>query len=74
MFQLKSYILDCGFAYLLSNPTSNCVLGKQRKVAEYYKNQERLLEGFNEMETMTEEGGFPGSLTEVHCCITMIYL
>ncbi|KAH1237422.1 Metal tolerance protein 10 [Glycine max] len=37
---------------------------KQRKVAEYYKNQERLLEGFNEMETMTEEGGFPGSLTE----------
>lgn len=37
---------------------------KQRKVAEYYKKQERLLEGFNEMETMTETGDFPGALTE----------
>lgn len=37
---------------------------KQRKVAEYYKKQERLLEGFTEMETMTETGFFPGSLTE----------
>ncbi|XP_061336716.1 metal tolerance protein 10-like [Gastrolobium bilobum] len=37
---------------------------KQRKVAEYYKKQERLLEGFNEMEAMTETGFFPGSLTE----------
>ncbi|BAT93143.1 Metal tolerance protein [Vigna angularis] len=37
---------------------------KQRKVAEYYKQQESLLEGFTEMETMTETGGFPGALTE----------
>ncbi|KAI9162114.1 hypothetical protein LWI28_024016 [Acer negundo] len=37
---------------------------KQRKVLEYYKKQERLLEGFNEMETMTETGCWPGSLTE----------
>ncbi|CAL0326373.1 unnamed protein product [Lupinus luteus] len=37
---------------------------KQRKVAEYYKNQERLLEGFTEMETMAETGFFPGTLTE----------
>ena len=37
---------------------------KQRRVAEYYKKQERLLEGFNEMETMHETGFFPGSLTE----------
>ncbi|KAK4839062.1 hypothetical protein QYF36_018802 [Acer negundo] len=37
---------------------------KQRKVSEYYKKQERLLEGFNEMETMTETGCWPGSLTE----------
>ena len=50
------------------------VLGKQRKVAEYYKKQERLLEGFNEMDTMTETGLFPGSLTEVDCSIAMIYL
>ncbi|KAI4323255.1 hypothetical protein L6164_022876 [Bauhinia variegata] len=38
--------------------------GKQRKVAEYYKKQESLLEGFYEMETMAETGCFPGSLTE----------
>ncbi|ESW21185.1 hypothetical protein PHAVU_005G049300 [Phaseolus vulgaris] len=37
---------------------------KQRKVAEYYKQQERLLEGFTEMETITETGGFPGALSE----------
>ncbi|PON33941.1 Cation efflux protein [Parasponia andersonii] len=37
---------------------------KQYKVAQYYKKQERLLEGFNEMETMTEMGCFPGNLTE----------
>lgn len=41
------------------------ILGKQRKVAEYYKKQERLLEGFSEMDTMAETGCFPGSLTEV---------
>ncbi|CAL0310792.1 unnamed protein product [Lupinus luteus] len=37
---------------------------KQRKVAEYYKKQERLLEDFTEMETMTETGFLPGTLTE----------
>ncbi|GKV29478.1 hypothetical protein SLEP1_g38407 [Rubroshorea leprosula] len=37
---------------------------KQRRVSEYYKKQERLLEGFNEMETITETGSFPGSLSE----------
>lgn len=37
---------------------------KPCKVAEYYKKQERLLEGFNEMETMTESGCFPGTLTD----------
>ncbi|KAI3456660.1 hypothetical protein Pfo_013323 [Paulownia fortunei] len=36
---------------------------KQRKVAEYYKKQERLLEGFNEMETI-HEGCLPDTLTE----------
>ncbi|GAB4855187.1 Metal tolerance protein 10 [Ancistrocladus abbreviatus] len=41
-------------------PTS----GKQGKIAEYYKKQERLLEGFNEMESMIEAGCLPGSLTE----------
>ncbi|KAL8461849.1 hypothetical protein ACS0TY_033078 [Phlomoides rotata] len=37
---------------------------KQRKVAEYYKKQERLLEGFNEMEAINECGGLPDALTE----------
>ncbi|KAK4253550.1 hypothetical protein QN277_010209 [Acacia crassicarpa] len=47
-----------GFERLLRRPR------KQRKVAEYYKKQERLLEGFNEIDTMNEMGFFPGSLTE----------
>ncbi|XP_020866016.1 metal tolerance protein 10 [Arabidopsis lyrata subsp. lyrata] len=29
-------------------------IGKERRVSEYYKKQERLLEGFNEMETINE--------------------
>ncbi|CAK9165644.1 unnamed protein product [Ilex paraguariensis] len=37
---------------------------KQGKIAEYYKKQERLLEGFNEMETINESGCLPGILTE----------
>ena len=42
-------------------------VGKRNKVADYYKKQERLLEGFTEMETMTAAGWVPGSLTEVGC-------
>lgn len=38
---------------------------KQRKVAEYYKKQKRLLEGYSEMETIHVDGGLPGALTEV---------
>ncbi|KAF7851635.1 hypothetical protein BT93_L3292 [Corymbia citriodora subsp. variegata] len=34
------------------------------KMAEYYKKRESLLEGYNEMEAMTESGCLPGSLTE----------
>lgn len=41
-----------------------CTPKKQRKVSEYYKKQERLLAGFNEMETMNEMGCLPDSLTE----------
>lgn len=41
-----------------------CTPRKERKVSEYYKKQEMLLEGFNEMETMAETGISPGSLTE----------
>ncbi|XP_075644887.1 metal tolerance protein 10-like [Castanea sativa] len=37
---------------------------RRSKVSDYYEKQERLLEGFTEMETMAENGGMPGSLTE----------
>ncbi|XP_024960302.1 metal tolerance protein 9-like [Cynara cardunculus var. scolymus] len=57
-----------------SNPTSKSTSTFRRlfrptprkhgKVQEYYKKQKRLLEGFNEMETMNESGCLPGSLTE----------
>ncbi|KAA8523418.1 hypothetical protein F0562_009841 [Nyssa sinensis] len=39
-------------------------LRKQTKIAEYYKKQENLLKGFNEMDAFIELGSFPGSLTE----------
>ncbi|CAI9784033.1 unnamed protein product [Fraxinus pennsylvanica] len=45
------------FGRLLRSPR------KRRKVSEYYKKQERLLEGFNEME-MINEGCLPDRLTE----------
>jgi Co/Zn/Cd efflux system component len=37
---------------------------KERKVSEYYKQQEKLLEGFNEMETINETGFVSGAPTE----------
>ncbi|GER52782.1 cation efflux family protein [Striga asiatica] len=46
------------------NGENGCRRGKQRKVSEYYKKQERLLEGFNEMEAIHESGCLPDTLTE----------
>lgn len=46
-----------------------CSSGKQGKIAEYYEKQERLLEGFTEMEIMNEKSCLPGGLTEVCLCI-----
>ncbi|XP_040987503.1 metal tolerance protein 9-like [Juglans microcarpa x Juglans regia] len=37
---------------------------KQTKVTGYYRKQEKILEGFNEVETMSDTGGFPGRLTK----------
>ncbi|KAH0876263.1 hypothetical protein Bca4012_102318 [Brassica carinata] len=37
---------------------------KERKVSEYYKKQEKLLEGFNEMETINETGFVSGAPSE----------
>ncbi|GJW11370.1 metal tolerance protein 9-like protein [Tanacetum coccineum] len=37
---------------------------KHGKVRDYYKKQERLLEGFNEMETINESGYLPDTLTD----------
>ncbi|KAF9674475.1 hypothetical protein SADUNF_Sadunf10G0131000 [Salix dunnii] len=39
-------------------------LRRQRKVSEYYRKQEKLLEGFNEMDSFTELGTLPEGLTE----------
>ncbi|KAI3753983.1 hypothetical protein L2E82_26055 [Cichorium intybus] len=36
----------------------------KRKVKAYYKKQESLFEGFNEMETIGKSGSLPGALTE----------
>lgn len=41
---------------------------KQENIEEYYKKQEMLFEGFNEMETMGKSGFLPG-LTEVGPCM-----
>ncbi|KAF5728123.1 metal tolerance protein 10 [Tripterygium wilfordii] len=45
-------------------PHFSFLSGKEHKVSEYYKKQKRLLEGFNEMETMTDSGCLHGNLTE----------
>ncbi|KAI5574568.1 hypothetical protein BDE02_10G153300 [Populus trichocarpa] len=37
---------------------------RQRKIAEYYRKQEELLEGFNEVDSFTELGILPEGLTE----------
>ncbi|KAI5332558.1 PREDICTED: metal tolerance [Prunus dulcis] len=39
-------------------------LRRQRKIAEYYKRQNKLLKGFNELDLFSETGFWPGSLTE----------
>ncbi|KAL6206134.1 hypothetical protein ACLB2K_023383 [Fragaria x ananassa] len=39
-------------------------LRRQKKIAEYYKRQNKLLKGFNELDSFTELGSWPGSLTE----------
>ena len=43
------------------------LLGRQRKLAEYYKKQDKLLKGFNEVDSFTELGVLPGTLSEVTC-------
>lgn len=39
--------------------------GKQRKIVKYYKKQEELLKGYNEVDIFTELGNLPGRLSEV---------
>ncbi|KAL6283136.1 hypothetical protein ACE6H2_014065 [Prunus campanulata] len=39
-------------------------LRRKRKIAEYYKRQNKLLKGFNELDLFSETGFWPGSLTE----------
>ncbi|KAJ7982076.1 Metal tolerance protein [Quillaja saponaria] len=39
-------------------------LWRQKKIAEYYKRQEKLLKGYNEVDSYNELGKVPGGLTE----------
>ncbi|KAF3521151.1 hypothetical protein DY000_02064325 [Brassica cretica] len=45
---------------------------KERKVSEYYKKQEKLLEGFNGMVTINETGFVSGAPSEVSLCSSRI--
>lgn len=38
---------------------------RQRKLAEYYKRQERLLKGYQEVDSYTDLGMLPGNISEV---------
>lgn len=60
----------------MSNESPFFTAAKQRKIAKYYKAQERLLQDFNEVDAFTELGCLPGSLTEVCDCqqVTQIWL
>lgn len=39
--------------------------GRHRKIAEYYKKQDKLMKGYNEVDSFSELGILPGALTEV---------
>lgn len=47
--------------------------GRKRRVKAYYKKQESLCEGFNEMETITKSGSLPGALTEVSIVLKLLF-
>ncbi|CAL5341444.1 unnamed protein product [Camellia sinensis] len=69
---IRNFTMKFGFGEPISVVGSDLALslslklerGKQGKIAEYYKKQESLLVGFNEMETMNTSGGLPGNLTD----------
>ncbi|CAK7326054.1 unnamed protein product [Dovyalis caffra] len=59
-FQLPERRMDSqfGFGYFLKT------LRRQKKISQYYRRQEKLIEGFNEVDSFIELGILPGSLTE----------
>ena len=64
----KLYIvgfLQPWFALKTETQLINSFSGRHRKIAGYYKRQEKLLKGYNEVDTFTELGILPGSLTQV---------
>lgn len=69
MIHLIEFIFPVRISVLLGEFT-----GKQGKIVEYYKRQERLVEGFNEMDTINEFGCLPASLTEVSSFFFPLYL
>ena len=62
-------ILDMGFTFFSCRKSE-----KERKVSEYYKKQEKLLEGFNEMETINETGFVSGAPSEVSTLLESLSL
>ncbi|KAI3675637.1 hypothetical protein L1987_85229 [Smallanthus sonchifolius] len=48
----------------VSGDSTSITSEKQGKVEAYYKKQERIFEGFNEMEIMSKSGFLPATLTE----------
>ncbi|XP_044467682.1 metal tolerance protein 10-like isoform X2 [Mangifera indica] len=59
-FQLPKNRVDSGFGFGQFVST----LRKQRKIVKYYKKQEELLKGYNEVDIFTELGNLPGRLSE----------
>ncbi|KAJ6429407.1 hypothetical protein OIU84_020936 [Salix udensis] len=59
-FQLPERRMDnhFGFGYF------HRALRRQKKISEYYRRQEKLVEGFHEVDSFIELGILPGSLTE----------
>jgi hypothetical protein len=63
-FYLPGAIWESSSFFLLSFSTTFMVIftaqGPEDVVAEYYQQQVEMLEGFNEMDTLTDRGFLPG--------------
>lgn len=62
---LSNSLISAFYSLLLKYSSSPSSSGRQRKIIQYYKRQEELLKGFNEVDEFLELGYLPGSLSEV---------